>query len=415
MKTNLADFIRDTPEGKEANAILRACVHCGFCTATCPTYQLLGDELDGPRGRIYLMKELFEGGHVSAKTQLHLDRCLTCRACETTCPSGVRYGRLVDIGRNVVEQRVGRSTGRKVWRSTLKTVISNPALFNPLLRLGQLARPLLPKSLARKIPPRVVPGAWPAPRHTRRMLVLQGCVQPGIEPTINPAMARLLDRIGISLVAAREAGCCGAVAYHLNAQEEGLDYMRRNIDAWWPYVDQGVEAIVMTASGCGVMVKEYGELLKRDPRYSAKAEKISHLTKDASEILSAEREAIEALYARDARSTSPGSRATRVAFHSPCTLQHGQQIRGAAEALLSAAGFQLTPVPDAHLCCGSAGTYSILQSTLSRRLLENKVAAIESGSPEVIATANIGCLAHIQSGSRLPVRHWVELLDGALS
>jgi glycolate oxidase iron-sulfur subunit len=247
------------------------------------------------------------------------------------------------------------------------------------------------------------------------MLVLDGCVQPGIAPSINPALARILDRIGISLVAAREAGCCGAVAYHLNAQQEGLEYMRRNVDAWWPYVEQGVEAIVMTASGCGVMVKEYAELLKHDARYSAKAEKISHLTKDASEILSAEREAIEALFARDARTASPGSQATRVAFHSPCTLQHGQQIRGAAEALLGAAGFQLTAVPDAHLCCGSAGTYSILQPALSHRLLENKVSALESGTPEVIATANIGCLAHIQTGTRLPVRHWVELLDSKIS
>jgi len=415
MKTNLADFIRDTPEGKEANAILRACVHCGFCTATCPTYQLLGDELDGPRGRIYLMKELFEGGQVSAKTQLHLDRCLTCRACETTCPSGVRYGRLVDIGRNVVEQRVGRGFGHRLWRSALKTVISNPALFNPLLHLGQLARPVLPAALARKIPRRVARSPWPAPRHTRRMLVLDGCVQPGIAPSINPALARTLDRIGISLVAAREAGCCGAVAYHLNAQQEGLEYMRRNVDAWWPYVEQGVEAIVMTASGCGVMVKEYGELLKHDARYSAKAEKISHLTKDVSEILSAEREAIAALSSRTTRATKPEPGVTRVAFHSPCTLQHGQQIRGAAEALLSAAGFQLTAVPDAHLCCGSAGTYSILQVELSHRLLENKVKALEAGTPEVIATANIGCLAHIQTGTRLPVRHWVELIDGALS
>jgi len=415
LKTNLADFIRDTPEGKEANAILRACVHCGFCTATCPTYQLLGDELDGPRGRIYLMKELFEGGQVSAKTQLHLDRCLTCRACETTCPSGVRYGRLVDIGRNVVEQRVGRSFGRRLWRSALKTVIPNPALFNPLLHLGQLARPVLPGALARKIPRRGVRTPWPAARHTRRMLVLNGCVQPGIAPSINPALARILDRIGISLVAAREAGCCGAVAYHLNAQQEGLEYMRRNVDAWWPYVEQGVEAIVMTASGCGVTVKEYGELLKHDPRYSAKAEKISHLTKDASEILFAEREALEALCQRTTQTTNSESRVRRVAFHSPCTLQHGQQIRGAVEALLGAAGFQLTAVPDAHLCCGSAGTYSILQPSLSRRLLENKVSALESGSPEVIATANIGCLAHIQSGTRLPVRHWIELLKSSFS
>jgi glycolate oxidase iron-sulfur subunit len=415
MKTNLADFIRDTPEGREANAILRACVHCGFCTATCPTYQLLGDELDGPRGRIYLMKELFEGGKVSDKTQLHLDRCLTCRSCETTCPSGVRYGRLVDIGRNVVDKQVGRGFAQKLWRSTLKTVIPNPALFNPLLRLGQLSRGVLPEALARKVPPRVRPTAWPISRHARRMLVLQGCVQPGIAPSINPAMARVLDRIGISLVAAREAGCCGAVAYHLDAQHDGLDAMRHNVDAWWPYVEQGVEAIVMTASGCGVMVKEYGELLERDPRYGTKAKRISELTKDASEILSSQHEALESLLKRPAQARNQESRVTRVAFHSPCTLQHGQQIRGVVEALLSAAGGKLTTVPDAHLCCGSAGTYSILQPTLSRRLLTNKVAALESGSPQVIATANIGCLAHIQTGTELPVRHWIELLDDALA
>jgi glycolate oxidase iron-sulfur subunit len=414
MKTNLADFIRDTPEGKEANAILRACVHCGFCTATCPTYQLLGDELDGPRGRIYLMKELFEGGRVSHKTQLHLDRCLTCRACETTCPSGVRYGRLVDIGRGVVEARVGRSFAQRLLRSTLKAVISRPALFGPLLRLGQLTRPVLPKALARKVPQRRLATAWPAPRHARSMLVLEGCVQPGIAPTINPAVARVLDRIGISLVVAPNVGCCGALAYHLNAQEEGLDVMRRNVDAWWPYVEQGVDAIVMTASGCGVLVKEYGELLQYDPRYAAKAKVVSELTKDASEILSAHRDVLETLLARSARPANNRSEGTRVAFHSPCTLQHGQQLRGGVEALLSAAGCQLTAVPDAHLCCGSAGTYSILQPKLSGQLLANKVAALESDSPQVIATANIGCLAHIQTGTQLPVRHWVELLDEAL-
>jgi glycolate oxidase iron-sulfur subunit len=415
MKTNLAEFIRDTPEGKEANAILRACVHCGFCTATCPTYQLLGDELDGPRGRIYLMKELFEGGKVSAKTQLHLDRCLTCRSCETTCPSGVRYGRLVDIGRNIVDKQVGRSLAQKLWRSTLKTVIPNSALFNPLLRLGQLSRPVLPKNLARKVPPRRTATAWPALRHSRRMLVLQGCVQPGIAPNINPAMARVLDRIGISLVTAPKVACCGAVTYHLDAQDEALDTMRRNIDAWWPYIEQGVEAIVMTASGCGVMVKEYGELLQHDARYAVKAKRVSELTKDASEILSVHREDLETLLDRSARNTKRESQGTRVAFHSPCTLQHGQQIRGVVEELLVAAGCQLTAVADSHLCCGSAGTYSILQPVLSRRLLENKVTALESGSPTVIATANIGCLAHIQTGTRLPVRHWVELLDDALA
>ena len=408
MKTNLADFIKNTPEGKEADAILRTCVHCGFCTATCPTYQLLGDELDGPRGRIYLMKQLLEGDAFTRKTQLHLDRCLTCRSCETTCPSGVQYGRLVDIGRNIVERHVGRTPLARLKRALLRTVIAKPAIFTPLLKIGQLTRPLLPKSIRRKIPKRLAATPWPVPRHARRMLVLQGCAQPGIAPTINPAMARVLDRIGISLVQAPAAGCCGAVSYHLNAQDEGLDYMRRNIDAWWPYVEQGIEAIVMTASGCGVMVKEYGHLLQRDEQYGEKAKRISALTKDATEILTSEREAIAS------RLSPPASRLHAVAFHSPCTLQHGQQIRGLAESLLAAAGYPLTPVPDSHLCCGSAGTYSILQPDLSRRLLENKIEALSSGSPAVIATANIGCLAHIQTGTALPVRHWVELLDEVL-
>ena len=408
MKTSLAQFIKDTPEGREANSILRACVHCGFCTATCPTYQLLGDELDGPRGRIYLMKEVLEGRQVSAKTQLHLDRCLTCRACETTCPSGVKYGRLVDIGRSIVEQRVGRSPLETLKRKALRAAVPDPSLFTALLKLGRLTRPLLPEGLKRKVPPASSATLWPEARHARRMLVLQGCVQPGIAPTINPALARVLDRIGISLLAAERAGCCGAVSFHLNAQEEGRDYMRRNIDAWWPYIEQGVEAIVMTASGCGVTVKEYGHLLRHDPRYAEKAERVSALTKDASEVLSTARTAL-------ATRLSPKTERQRVAVHSPCTLQHGQQIHGVVESLLAEAGYALTVVPEGHLCCGSAGTYSILQPALSQQLLQNKVAALESDRPEVIATANIGCLAHIQSGTALPVRHWVELLDEALS
>jgi len=408
MKTDLADFIKDTPEGQEANAILRTCVHCGFCTATCPTYQLLGDELDGPRGRIYLMKEVLEGREVTESTQLHLDRCLTCRSCESTCPSGVQYGRLVDIGRAIVEERVPRPALERLKRAALRAVIPNAALFNPLLKLGQLTKPLLPEALARKVPGSTQAGAWPASRHVRRMLVLQGCVQPGIAPSINPALARVLDRVGISLVAAPQAGCCGAVSHHLNAQEEALGYMRRNIDAWWPLVEQGAEAIVMTASGCGTMVKEYGHLLARDPHYAHKAKRISELTRDATEILTSQREALlEDLGAVNS------DRAT-VAFHSPCSLQHGQQIRGIAESLLAALGYRLTAVPDGHLCCGSAGTYSILQSELSKQLLRNKVEALQSGSPDVIATANIGCLAHIQTGTAVPVRHWVELLDEAL-
>ena len=414
MKTNLAESIRNTPEGQEADSILRACVHCGFCTATCPTYQLLGDELDSPRGRIYLIKEVLEGNAVTTKTQMHLDRCLTCQSCETTCPSGVLYGRLVDIGRKIVDKHVPRSPVDVVVRAALNFVLVKQSVFKPLLRIGQALRPLLPASLRRKVPNTDSRNTtWPAPRHARKMLVLDGCVQPTLAPDINPATARVLDRVGISLLKADAAGCCGAVTFHLNKQDAALDYMRRNIDAWWPFIEQGAEAIVMTASGCGTMVMEYAHLLAHDPVYAEKAQRITGLTRDISEIISAElpkfEKQLEAAPAFE-RGTKP-----RVAFHSPCTLQHGQQIRGTVEKVLTAAGFDLTAVPDSHLCCGSAGTYSILQQTLSQRLLKNKVDALESGQPIAVATANIGCLTHIQSGTAIPVRHWVELLDDRLT
>ena len=414
MKTNLAEFIRNTPEGQEADSILRSCVHCGFCTATCPTYQLLGDELDSPRGRIYLMKEVLEGNAVTAKTQIHLDRCLTCRACETTCPSGVEYGRLVDIGRNIVDQHVRRPLLESLVRSALRIVLPRPVLFALLLRIGQSMRPLLPGMLRKKIPTTDEANtAWPASHHARKMVVLDGCVQPTLAPGINPATARVLDRLGISLIKAESAGCCGAVTFHLNRQEDALNYMRRNIDAWWPHVQAGVEAIVITASGCGTMVKEYGHLLARDPQYAEKAARISELSKDISEVIFAEKENLEeVLKSRLAPYASPPM---HIAFHSPCSLQHGLQIRGMVEALLTSAGFELTMVPDSHLCCGSAGTYSILQPELSQRLLKNKVEALESGEPAMLATANIGCLTHIQSGTSLQVRHWINILDERLS
>ncbi len=413
MKTNLAEAIRNTPEGKEANAILRACVHCGFCTATCPTYQLLGDELDSPRGRIYLIKEVLEGNAVTRKTQLHLDRCLTCRACETTCPSGVRYGRLVDIGRGIVDKHVKRSVIDSATRNALNAIIPNQTLFRPLLRIGQTVRPLLPESLRRKVPTSVEGNTiWPDARHERKMLVLDGCVQPVLAPEINAAAARVLDRIGISLLRAPAAGCCGAVTFHLNKQDDSLDYMRRNIDAWWPLIEDGAEAIVMTASGCATMVREYGHLLASDPAYAAKAERVTELTRDLSEIIDDESDRIQQKLAA-APALERGEK-PRIAFHSPCSLQHGQQIRGKVETMLQACGYELTEIPDAHLCCGSAGTYSILQETLSQRLLKNKVTALESGQPIGIATANIGCLTHIRGGTNLPVRHWIELLDDRL-
>ena len=410
MQTRLADFIRDTPEGREADAILRKCVHCGFCNATCPTYELLGDELDGPRGRIYLIKQALEGSEITAQTQLHLDRCLTCRACETTCPSGVEYGRLADIGRKVVEERVPRSPWQSLQRAVLAAVLPRTRVFAALLAAGRAVRPFLPRAFAEKVPDRgEAAGTWPLPRHARRMLVLAGCVQPALAPGINAAAARVLDRLGISLIEAEGAGCCGAVRFHLNRQEAGKADARALIEAWWPQIESGAEAIVMTASGCGTMVKEFGHLLRDDPMYAAKAARISAMTLDLSEVLGAERAALEKLVAGQAASTS------RIAFHSPCSLQHGQKIRGSVEALLEAAGFELTSVADAHLCCGSAGTYSILQPELAQRLRANKLAALKSGAPDEITTANIGCLTHLETGTQTRVTHWIQLLDRRLA
>ena len=420
MQTNLAEWIKDTPEGIEADAILRKCVHCGFCLATCPTYQLTGDELDSPRGRIYLMKEMLEGNTVTAKTQFHLDRCLTCRACETTCPSGVQYGRLADIGREVVEKKVPRGWVDQLARSVLKATLPNTALFSVGLGLGRAVKALLPDSIGKYITAKRDEGVWPAPVHVRKMVVLDGCVQPAMAPSINHAAARVLDKLGISLIRADRAGCCGAIPHHLNDAHEAHAYVKRNIDAWWPAIEGGAEAIVVTASGCGTMVAEYGHLLRNDIAYAEKAARVSALYRDVSQVIEQERTSLSMLlkskpeiFPVDAEVTKP-----KLAFHSPCSLQHGLKIRGVVESLLSDAGFELTPVPDGHLCCGSAGTYSLLQSELSTQLLANKVKALESGSPDIVATANIGCLAHIESGlhtsSRTPILHWIELIDRRL-
>lgn len=401
MQTSIVQKYANTPQGQQADSILRKCVHCGFCTATCPTYQLLGDELDSPRGRIYLIKQMLEGAEVTEKTRNHLDRCLTCRSCETTCPSGVEYGKLVDIGRDLVEKEVPRGFVERLTRQALISVLPNRPVFNALLKLGQTFKPVVPGALGKKIPPKRAKTPWPAPRHTRRMLVLDACAQPGATPNVNASAARVLDRLGISLVTAPEAGCCGAVAYHLNDQAGGLDAMRANIDAWWPEVEKGCEAIVITASGCGVMVKEYGHLLAGDAAYAEKAKRITELCKDMTEVFAAESLA-------DLNLSAPRQ---KVAFHAPCTLQHGQKIVGVAERYLREAGFELTMVADSHLCCGSAGTYSITQPELSQSLLKKKVEALEAGRPDVIATANIGCHLHIETGTQTPVKHWIELID----
>jgi glycolate oxidase iron-sulfur subunit len=408
MQTQLAPEFQHSPAGREAEAILRKCVHCGFCTATCPTYQLLGDELDGPRGRIYLIKQVLEGAEPTRKTQQHLDRCLTCRNCETTCPSGVQYGHLVDIGRAIVDAKVPRPAGERTVRWLLKEGLPSP-LFAPAMKLGQAVRGLLPGALKAKVPEPRPAGAWPTRGHARKVLMLAGCVQPAMAPNINSATARVLDAAGIQTVVASEAGCCGAVKFHLNDQAGGLAQMRANVDAWWPHVEQGVEAIVMNASGCGVTVKEYGHLLRDDPAYAERAARISALTRDLFELLP---DLVPTLKPRLAR--TPDAQRV-VAFHPPCTLQHGQQLRGGVERWLGELGFTVRVArTESHLCCGSAGTYSVLNPALATTLRDRKLDRLGELQPAVIASANIGCITHLQSGSATPVRHWVELLDEAL-
>ena len=407
MQTNLAEFIKSTPDGIEADAILRTCVHCGFCTATCPTYQLLGDELDGPRGRIYLIKQVLEGHTPTAKTQLHLDRCLSCRNCESTCPSGVQYGRLLEIGRKVVDDQVPRPFAQQLVRTALKEALPRKWLFTPAMKTGQLFRPLLPKTLRNKVPVAHPAGLTPSRQHARKMILLDGCVQPSMAPNINSATARVLDKLGVQLIMAPRAGCCGAIRFHLNDHDGGLDDMRANIDAWWPLVEAGAEAIVMTASGCGGMVKDYGHLLRNDNVYAAKAARISALTKDLSEIMPD--------FEADLQSKMSNKISQRVAYHPPCTLQHGQQIRGKVEGVLRAIGVDVQLCADSHLCCGSAGTYSVTQPELSFKLRDNKLANLEATKPQTIVSANIGCLTHLQSGTQTPVKHWIELVDSALT
>jgi glycolate oxidase iron-sulfur subunit len=419
MQTQLAPQFVNTPEGIAAAQILGKCVHCGFCTATCPTYQLLGDELDGPRGRIYLIKQMAEGQDPTEKTRLHLDRCLTCRNCESTCPSGVQYGNLIDIGRKWAEEKTtARPLSERFTRWALKEGLTSPLLFNSAMRLGRLVRPLMPASIQRKIPlvknsilaNTTKPYARPAIHHARKMLLLEGCVQPSMMPNINSATARVLDALQIELISAPNATCCGALRHHLNDQAGGLANAKQNIDAWWPLIEDGAEAIVMTASGCGVMVKDYGHLLAHDPSYAVKAKKIAALTKDISEILPRLQAELVHLVGSDPR---PG-----VVYHPPCTLQHGQQIRGQVEGLLASIGIGVRLCTDSHLCCGSAGTYSVTQPVLSEQLRTQKLshlqAACEASGAEIIVSGNVGCIAHLQQDDT-PVLHWIELVDQLVS
>jgi glycolate oxidase iron-sulfur subunit len=399
VQTRIAETYSRTALGQEADEVLRSCVHCGFCNATCPTYQLLGDELDGPRGRIYQIKQLLEGFEAGASVQRHLDRCLTCRACETTCPSGVEYHKLLEIGRGLVEQQVARPFLQRVFRRLIIFAFSESARARLLLSTARVFRPLLPSSLKKRIPAPVKLAATQARERERSMLLLDGCVQPAAAPHINALTVQVFDRLGIQLRTVAESGCCGALQLHLADSEGAKQRARTNIDAWWPFVEQGAEAIVVTATGCTPMLKDYQRLLRDDEAYAERAKRISAITKDLSEVLCGE----------DLSNLRAGDRKC-IAFQSPCSLQHAQKLEGAVEALLKQVGFTLVPVRDAHLCCGSAGTYSLLQTGLSAQLRRNKLACLQEKQPELIATANIGCLLHLQAESDVPVIHWIELL-----
>lgn len=409
MQTNLASWALNSDDGREADEILRRCVHCGFCLATCPTYQVLGDERDSPRGRIYLIKQVLEGVEPTTSTQEHLDRCLTCRNCETTCPSGVEYGKLIDIGRKLVDERVQRPLGQRVARTALRTLL-NSSLFGPALKLGRWAKPMLPAVLRDKIPTggdHIQSPPVAGNTHTRQVLLLTGCVQPSMMPSIDAATIRVLDAIGIGVQVSGGAGCCGAINFHLDAQEAALNQMRINIDTWLPLLENDqVEAVVVNASGCGAMMAEYGHHLRHDPEYARKATLLSSKVRDVAEIV--------APHAAELKSRLQPL-AGKGAFHPPCTLQHWQGLRGVSESLLADLGMQLQPFNDSHLCCGAAGTYSVTQPELSRTLKQRKLQAIEAVNPEFIVSSNMGCISHLQSGTSTPVRHWIEVVEQALS
>jgi glycolate oxidase iron-sulfur subunit len=398
MQTQLPTNVLASASGHRADEILRTCVHCGFCNATCPTYLLTGDELDGPRGRIYLIKEMLEADAPSPVAREHLDRCLTCRACETTCPSGVAYGELAEIGRNYLEEHASRPLPERFVRGALVRVLPAPRWLAFFARLGRLFRWMLPDYLARAVPRIRTARTVAVKNHPRRVVVLEGCVQRSTTPEVNAALARVLDASDVKAVRAADEGCCGSLELHLGQEARALATVRANVDALYTAA-AGAEAIISTASGCGVTVKDYGRLLAGDPLYAERARWISEHAFDAAEYLAR----IEAKVAK-------ADAATTVAWHPPCTLQHGQKINGVVEGLLQRAGYQLVPVADQHLCCGSAGTYSVLQHALADELRKRKLEALTAGHAEVIATANVGCQLHLRDGTDVPVRHWLELL-----
>ncbi len=407
MQTNIDEALKNTHAGLEAERILRSCVHCGFCTATCPTYRLLGDELDGPRGRIYLIKGLLEGKETSDKTQMHLDRCLTCLACETSCPSGVEYGHLLDIGRQAINKKVRRTLTERSYRYLLRKILPYPRRVSFFLSLGRGLRFILPSKFRQMIPEnkrvRITESTRRRVKYGRKMILFTGCVQPLLSPETNCASTHVLNRLGIETIVSHDEACCGAINHHMADDDSGLTFIKNNIDAWWPYIEEGIEAIVISASGCGTMIKDYGYILRNDADYKDKAHQVSMMAKDIGEIIIGEE--IETLK----KMIKVKSR--RVAFQNPCSLQHGQKIKDETESLLKKLGYQIENIEDANQCCGSAGTYSLLQTELSEELRRKKISALEAVKPDVIMTANIGCQLHLQQATEIPVKHWIEILE----
>lgn len=390
MQTNLLPELLATKNGKRADDILRKCVHCGFCNATCPTHIIDGDELEGPRGRIYLIKEMLEGQAVTNTTLQHLDSCLTCLNCQTTCPSGVQYGELAEIGKEFIERQKIRSNVSRIKRWLICKILPYPKRFMPFVFFAR-AFNLLPAA-PEKIATATLSNA------SEKVLLLDGCVQSVTNANINHHLKNILNNLGIQAYSQKKVQCCGAIEHHNGQAYHALDRIRANIDSWWPHIEQGASAIIMTASGCGSTVKEYARLLSDDPVYAKKALKISQLTKDASEFLA------------DYPLSRCNMSVDKIAFHPPCTLQHDQQINGVVENILRRAGYQLLTFKDAHLCCGSAGTYSILQPGMATKIRNNKLQHINNCNPDIIATANIGCLLHLQKGTHTQVKHWLELV-----
>jgi glycolate oxidase iron-sulfur subunit len=402
MRTQIASPLAETAAGAVAESVLRACVHCGMCNAACPTYRLTGDELDGPRGRIYLMKQALEGEAVGRLSQHHLDRCLACRACESACPSGVEYHRLLDIGRPLVAERARRPWPDRLGRATVRHLVLAPYHLVVLFALGRLVRFALPRGLADKVPARTPTGPRPARDHPRRMLALGGCVQSAAAPHFDAALARVFEAAGISVQST--PGCCGALSFHLDAPDEARRLARGHIDAWTAALDAGAEAVVCSASGCAAFIRDWPDLLADDGAYAGKARRVAAALRDPVEVL-----------ADEPLSPARMPAAPRVAVHDPCTLRNGPGLAGAVETLLASLGYRPEPVADADQCCGSAGAYSLFQPDFAKALRARKISALTQGAPDAIYTANIGCWMHLAAVSPVPVRHWIEAVDDLIS